>query len=142
MTQRDDAVPRSRDSSAARPVEGPDFSALFDFAPTPFLVLAPGEFTILAANEAYLRATMTVRGEIVGRGLFDAFPDNPEDPEATGVRNLRPSLGRVAATGKPERMAVQQYDIRRPASAGGGFEERWWSPRNTPVLAPRASFWR
>ena len=31
-------------------------------------------------------------------------------------------------------MAVQKYDSRRPESAGGGFEERHWSPVNTPVL--------
>jgi PAS domain S-box-containing protein len=31
-------------------------------------------------------------------------------------------------------MAVQHYDIRRPASEGGGFEERYWSPLNSPVL--------
>jgi signal transduction histidine kinase len=33
-------------------------------------------------------------------------------------------------------MAVQKYDIRRPASEGGGFEERYWSPVNSPVLGP------
>jgi signal transduction histidine kinase/CheY-like chemotaxis protein len=31
-------------------------------------------------------------------------------------------------------MAVQQYDIRRPDAEGGGFETRYWSPLNTPVL--------
>jgi signal transduction histidine kinase/DNA-binding response OmpR family regulator len=31
-------------------------------------------------------------------------------------------------------MPVQKYDIRRPESEGGGFEERFWSPFNSPVL--------
>jgi PAS domain S-box-containing protein len=31
-------------------------------------------------------------------------------------------------------MAIQKYDIRRPAEQGGGFEERWWSPVNTPIV--------
>ncbi len=31
-------------------------------------------------------------------------------------------------------MAVQKYDIRRPESEGGGFEVRYWSPVNSPVL--------
>jgi signal transduction histidine kinase/ActR/RegA family two-component response regulator len=31
-------------------------------------------------------------------------------------------------------VAVQKYDIRRPESEGGGFEVRYWSPRNIPVL--------
>ena len=33
-------------------------------------------------------------------------------------------------------MAVQKYDIRRPEAEGGGFEVRFWSPVNSPVLAP------
>jgi PAS domain S-box-containing protein len=31
-------------------------------------------------------------------------------------------------------MPIQKYDIRRPDSDGGGFEERYWSPVNSPVL--------
>ena len=31
-------------------------------------------------------------------------------------------------------MPVQKYDIRRPESEGGAFEERFWSPVNSPVL--------
>lgn len=112
---------------------GPDYRALFQEAPGLYLVLAP-DLTIVAASTAYLRATMTTREEILGRGLFDVFPDNPADPAATGVENLRASLRRVLETRKPHAMAVQKYDIRRPPSEGGGFEERFWSPLNTPVL--------
>jgi signal transduction histidine kinase len=111
----------------------PDFRALFEAAPGLFLVLAP-DLRIVAASDAYLRATMTVREEILGRGIFDVFPDNPADPEATGVRNLRTSLERVLRTRGPDTMAVQKYDVRRPAAEGGGFEERFWSPINSPVL--------
>ena len=32
-------------------------------------------------------------------------------------------------------MAVQKYDIRRPAEEGGEFEERFWSPLNSPVFS-------
>jgi len=98
------------------------------------LLLAP-DLTIVAVSDAYLRATMTARDEIVGRGLFEVFPDNPLDPAATGVSNLRASLERVRLHRAPDAMAVQKYDIRRPDSEGGGFEERYWSPFNTPVLA-------
>jgi PAS domain S-box-containing protein len=110
-----------------------DFRALFEASPTPFLVLAP-DLDIIAVNDAYLRATLTRREAILGRKLFDVFPDNPANKAADGVRNLRASLERVLATRRPDAMPVQRYDIRRPESAGGGFEERWWSPINTPVL--------
>ena len=32
---------------------------------------------------------------IMGKGMFEVFPDNPDDPNATGVSNLRDSLERV-----------------------------------------------
>jgi PAS domain S-box-containing protein len=79
---------------------------------------------------------MTNRDDILGKGVFEVLPDNPDDPGATGVRNLRASLRRVLTEKCPDTMAVQKYDIRRPESEGGGFEERYWSPVNAPVLAP------
>jgi PAS domain S-box-containing protein len=114
-------------------VPTPDFRALFESVSGLYLVLTP-ELRIVAASDAYLQATMTRREEILGRDLFDVFPDNPEDAEASGVRNLRASLQRVLATGKPDAMAVQKYDIRRPEEEGGGFAERYWSPENSPVF--------
>lgn len=110
-----------------------DFRTLFESSPGLYLVLDP-RLTIVAVTDAYLRATMTRREEIVGRGLFEVFPDNPDDPGATGTFNLRASLGRVLALGRPDTMAVQKYDIRRPEADGGGFEERFWSPVNSPIL--------
>src|SRR5688572_3629878 len=77
---------------------------------------------------------MTQRDEILGRELFDVFPDNPNDPAANGMSNLRASLDRVLAQGVSDAMPVQKYDIRRPENEGGEFEERYWSPVNSPVL--------
>jgi len=111
----------------------PHFQALFESAPDIYLVLSP-DLRIVAANDARLRATNTTRDQIIGKPLFDIFPDNPDDPAASGVRNLKASLSRVLQTRAPDAMAVQKYDIPRPASEGGGFEERYWSPLNTPVL--------
>jgi signal transduction histidine kinase/ActR/RegA family two-component response regulator len=110
-----------------------DFRALFEAAPGLYLVLDP-DLRIVAASDAYLQATMTRREEIMGRGIFDVFPDNPDDPEATGVSNLSASLDRVRREWVADTMAVQKYDIKRPDDEGGGFEERYWSPKNTPVL--------
>lgn len=111
----------------------PDFRTLFESAPDSYFVVSP-DFTIVAVSDAYLHATMTKREDIVGRGLFEVFPDNPDDPSATGVRNLRDSLSSVLKHRVPHTMVVQKYDIRRPDSVGGGFEERYWSPVNSPVF--------
>jgi PAS domain S-box-containing protein len=111
----------------------PDYRALFEAAPGAYLVLAP-DLTIVAVNEAYLAATLAHREDMLGRGLFEVFPDNPGDPDADGVSKLSDSLQRVLRYGRADAMAIQKYDIPRPASAGGGFEERFWSPVNIPVL--------
>lgn len=112
--------------------DAPDFRLIFEASPGLYLVLTPA-LHIVAVSDAYLRATKTVREAILGRHLFEVFPDNPDDPQASGMRNLRISLERVLADHVPDTMAVQKYDIRKPESEGGGFEERYWSPVNTPV---------
>ena len=113
----------------------PDFRALFEGVPGLYLVLTP-DLRISAASDAYLLATMTTREGILGRPVFEVFPDNPDDPSATGVHNVRASLDRVLKTRKPDAMAIQKYDVRRPEAEGGGFEERYWSPLNAPVCGP------
>ncbi len=107
-----------------------ELESLFESLPGLYLVLTP-DLKIVAASDAYLKATMTTRGSIVGRGLFDVFPDNPNDPDATGTSNLRSSIEHVIQWATPHTMAIQKYDVRRP---DGAFEERYWSPINSPVL--------
>src|SRR5687767_11912882 len=113
----------------------PDFRNLFESAPGLFLVLSP-ELKIVAVSNAYLKATVTKREEIIGRAIFDVFPDNPDDATATGVGNLGASLHRVLQLKEADTMAVQKYDIPKPLSEGGGFEEKYWSPLNIPVFGP------
>jgi CheY-like chemotaxis protein len=112
---------------------GPNFQVLFQSVPGLYLVLTTA-LTIVAASDAYLRATMTRREKLLGRGIFDVFPDNPDDLGAEGVRNLRASLNRVRQTLAAHAMPVQKHDIPRPAIEGGGFAQRFWSPVNSPVL--------
>jgi PAS domain S-box-containing protein len=107
---------------------------VFESTPDVLLVLLPDAptYTMVAATEARLAATHTTREATIGRSLFELFPDNPDDPDATGTSNLRASLDRVVATRAADTMAVQRYDIRGP---DGSFQTRYWSPRNLPVLS-------
>ncbi|CAN5249919.1 hypothetical protein BH23BAC2_BH23BAC2_18260 [soil metagenome] len=102
-------------------------------APDAYLVLTRDLF-IEMASDAYLKVTQTKRGDIIGKHLFDVFPDNPSDPKATGVENLNASLQKVLSTKKPHRMLIQQYDVR---GQDGKFEEEYWSPTNTPVISSK-----
>ncbi|KPC70858.1 hypothetical protein ADL26_16740, partial [Thermoactinomyces vulgaris] len=71
-----------------------DYAALFAATPSPYLVLG-SDLVIVEVNQAYLAATNRTREDLIGRHIFDAFPSNPDDPEADGVRNLNASLHRV-----------------------------------------------
>lgn len=115
-----------------------NYQLLFERCRAAQLVLDP-QLRIIAVSEAYLAATMTRRDRILGQPLFEVFPDNPADPTATGTRNLRASLERVIRYRRTDTMAVQKYDIRRPEAEGGGFEVRYWSPVNSPILDPQGT---
>ena len=107
------------------------YKRLFKASPGKFLVLRPDTLEIVAATDDFLKATMTREEEIVGKNLFEVFPENPEDQKADGKQNLMASLQRVQSSKKPDIMGVQRYPIR---GANGLFEDRFWTPINSPVL--------
>ncbi|WP_033221099.1 PP2C family protein-serine/threonine phosphatase [Kitasatospora phosalacinea] len=111
-----------------------DYRAVFQALPGAAALLSP-ELVFADANEAYLLLSGHDRAQLLGRFLFDVFPDNPHDPGATGVRNLSASLRRVAASGERDTMALQRYDVEDPERPGR-WRERYWSPVNVPVLGP------
>ncbi|NML51556.1 SpoIIE family protein phosphatase [Streptomyces sp. R302] len=113
---------------------GIDYQAVFGALPGAVALLTR-DLVFVDTNEAYLSMAGRTREQVVDRYLFDVFPDNPDDPAATGMRNLYASLRRVADTGEPDTMALQRYDVEYP-DRPGVWEERYWSPVNVPVLAP------
>ena len=105
----------------------PDYQALFESAPVSYAVLNP-ELVFVAVSDAYLRDTMTVREQIIGRDIFEVFPDNPDDPDGSGTGNLRASLERVRGRPGSRHDGGTEIRIPRPGADGGGFEVRYWSP--------------
>ncbi|MBE8475006.1 PP2C family protein-serine/threonine phosphatase [Streptomyces justiciae] len=113
---------------------GIDYAAVFQALPGMVAVLTP-ELVYVDANEEFVRMSGRSRQQLVGRYLFDVFPDNPGDPAASGMRNLAASLQRVLTTGERDTMAVQRYDVQS-LEQPGCWEERYWSPVNAPVFGP------
>jgi PAS domain-containing protein len=101
-----------------------DFRLIFESVPGRYMVLTP-ELVIAGASDAYLRATRTKREEIVGRPVFDVFPDNPDALEADAQGKWGASFARVLRTGQTDVMAVQEHDIRQPPEEGDGFVQRF-----------------
>src|SRR5574343_1708662 len=115
------------------PKEDPDYRAILHGLPGLFLIM-DAELRIVEVSNAYTRSTMTRRDEMLGKTMFEVFPDNPDDPAAEGSHNLHASLERVLKSAAPDTMAIQKYDVRKPPEEGGDFEERYWSVINSPVL--------
>ena len=111
-----------------------DYAAVFHALPGMVALLTP-DLVYVEANEDFLRMSGRTREQLIGRYLFDVFPDNPDDPAATGSRNLQMSLQRVIASGERDTMALQRYDVESPERPGE-WEERYWSPINAPILSP------
>lgn len=110
-----------------------DYKNIFNSLPGVYLLLLPDtpNFTIADLNESRISVTLGDRATI-GQPLFEVYTDNPENPLATGVKNLRASLETVLKTKKPHRMEIQRYDIFNPETKK--FELKYWKPENIPVL--------
>ena len=100
---------------------------LFESLPGLFLIFN-ADLKIVSISDAMLQATQRRREDVLGRGVFEVFPDQPGTDT---ISNWRTSIDRVRQTGAPDTMAIQRYDFRRP---DGVIEERYWSPMNSPVL--------
>ncbi len=109
------------------------FREIVESAPGKFLVITPEDYRIVAASDAYLDATMTQRADILGRTIFDVFPDDPDDPDPEGEAALRASITRVGSKGVSDAMGILRFPIPRPAHLGDGHEERYWSIVNAPI---------
>jgi PAS domain S-box-containing protein len=110
-----------------------NYQTLFEHVPGLYVIILE-DFTIAEVSKAYTEATFTKREEIIGRNLFEVFPDNPNDLTADGVANLKESLKYVFRNKVSHTMAIQKHDVRKP---DGAFDERYWSTVNKPVLNDR-----
>ncbi|WP_256010358.1 ATP-binding protein [Desertivirga xinjiangensis] len=100
----------------------------------PTIVLKPDtpSFTIIYGNPAYLKVTGTNPGDIVGLGLFEAFPENPDDLETGSVQALKNSLIECVLKKSETSLPTQRYDI--PVRGTNSFETRYWRAFNNPVI--------
>ncbi|WP_309085256.1 PAS domain-containing protein [Chelativorans sp.] len=104
-----------------------DFERVFEALSSPHMVV-DRQLRYVAVNAAYERVTMRTREEMIGRHLFDLFPN-----EGESGRRLRSSFERVFATGEMDSLPYISYDIQRPEEQGGGMEQRYWSAVHTPL---------
>ncbi|GEO12135.1 PAS domain-containing protein [Segetibacter aerophilus] len=108
------------------------YLAFFDALPGSSILLQnnPPTFTILAATAKYLKDTGSNKEHLIGKGIFEAFPANPNDSRDTGARDLKNSLTKVHQDKKSHQLPMQRYDLR---NEDGSFTEHYWQAENNPV---------
>ncbi|MFD1186877.1 PAS domain-containing protein [Pontibacter rugosus] len=101
--------------------------------PDTIVFLSPN-LKVVDATDEYLKATMKTREELIGQDFLTTFPDNPSELLSHNMMIVRDSLMRVIATKDTDLLATLRYDIPKPESQGGGFEERYWEAVHKPVV--------
>ena len=105
--------------------------------PTPIVVM-DRELVIRAVNPAHEQATGHGLAAVESRHVFEAYPANPEDPEARdGRATLEASFDRVLREGRPHNLVIQRYDVPDPLDPER-FVRRTWVPVTVPVWGPDA----
>ena len=112
----------------------PIFAAAFNLSPIGQYLLAPTDkLDILAVNDAFLRSVSRRREDVLGRPLFEVFPNNPDNPDDVGVQSLAASIATAIATRSSQSMAAQHYPIEMHKDGRSWFQDMYWSATNTPV---------
>ena len=111
-----------------------DLIQIFRLSPAPTLLLYPDspEYTIVMVNQAYLMAAQTIESDLIGKGLFEAFRQNPALKEIDNTESLRASLEFVIKHKVSNEMALQQFEVLEKGSEK--FKERYQQYENIPIL--------
>lgn len=110
-----------------------NFEALINASPYPYLVMSV-DWTIVAANPAYLNSVKRAATDVIGKLLFDAFPPNPADPDSTNDDVVRGSIETAVSTRKAHTTALLKYAVPVKTDGGTAYEPRYWSTVHTPVF--------
>lgn len=115
-----------------------DFAQVFERSPHALMVI-DREFRYVAVNQEYLDLTASRAEELVGVGLFDRFPHDPDDPANLPARILRASFERVFATGLRESIAYIPYRVPIREGDRVVVRERVFSATHVPLFGSDGS---
>ncbi|WP_207423233.1 PAS domain-containing protein [Desertivirga brevis] len=103
---------------------------IFQSLPGNFLLLS-SDLVIIGASNLYLQTTGKERETVIGKFLFDVFPQSPEWlPHQDG--GIKQSLELVLKTNEEHSIPAMRFDI--PSSDGNVLEEKYWKTTNKPVI--------
>ncbi len=96
------------------------------------LMLMDDDLRIRGASSGYELLAMRGRDEMVGHLVFDVFPDDPDDPQASGTAQLGASVQSVLRRGGVDVLPIVRYDVVDPRDPGI-FVPSLWTCTNAAV---------
>jgi len=110
-----------------------DYKEVFEYLAHNYILFAPDvpKFTIVDISDVFLKTLGMKREDVVGYGLFERFPDNPNG-EVRNENILMQSMMNVITKKQKDLMPIVRYDIPIPGT--DEFQIRYWTPESYPVL--------
>lgn len=99
------------------------FQTIFETMPNAAMIL-DSDLNYVAANEAYCQAVQRTREDLLGKYIFDVFPDTPERMQGV-IDAFQQTL-----RGEPTKLEAQPYKMQKP---DGSVEDRVWQIAQFPV---------
>ena len=96
------------------------------------VMLLDRDFRIRGVNAAYEAISMRQRDQLLGERVFDLFPDDPNDPQASGSSQLAVSIESAMRLRGTDTMPIGRYDITDPQNPDV-FLPKLWTWSNTSV---------
>lgn len=115
---------------------GSALADIVDAVLTP-LALLTSDLRFLAVNRAYCEIVGRTAQDLVGRDVFEVFPDHDDLGEAEP--GLRDSLESAMSTGQAQSVSLLRSDMA--LVDGGPMVERYWHVSNVPIPRPDGTAW-
>ncbi|MBU2018872.1 MAG: PAS domain S-box protein [Bacteroidetes bacterium] len=88
-------------------------------------------FTVLDANQSFLDISNRKVTELIGKGIFEVFPENPENTNTLNQHSIRAALYGIIE-GKPKDVVDEfRYDIQSEDKSA--FLTRYWQTTLSPI---------
>lgn len=110
------------------------YTAAFMAIPFPALAIksdAP-DFTVIQANDAYLKMLDVKKDQLIGRKLIEGLAGNPDHPETRNIDSLTISFKQIINTGEEHALNFEGY--RTSADKPDRINKRHYKSRNAPLL--------
>jgi signal transduction histidine kinase len=111
-----------------------DYRALFGLLPEPYIIIRANSptFTILDVSKGYAHLMMVRHEDVLGRSLFDVFPEQLFASMSMDHEQMRQGFEHVVERREPSTLGTIRYDRKVPDS-GGLTVECYWRPMLFPI---------